>query len=607
MRHIHFTITFAILLIATICQGQNGVSYYNINPSKTLSYEDSIGRYGHLISTEILLSQFAYEEIDSNAVWTLHLSAALAKSISLQLTEVNLATNGVLLFADGNQTIVHGNLLATIPSSLREFATPMVEADTAFLQYSQPISSDHNPHLNVKNAIYGFRKPSEVYNEEKTGFGSASNCIPDAICEQASWCDQINSVGIIHSGGQAFCSGALITTSSQDKQPYFLTAKHCVDGQNTAFWVIYFNYQSESCDPSVDGRFLYYIAGAQLRAEHQRADYALLEFYAPVPYSYNPYFAGWTSTANKPNSGAIIHHARGDVKKISTYSEKPKKYNWNHDYISPSDNGSGTPKIRVWQVSNFDEGGIQGVSSGGPLFNENGQIVGNVSGIGADANDPVCTREDNYFGRFRKMMFYGARSYLDNIPLTSYVAISGISYEPCPNNRSLSGYITNGYHKADEYIYTTGTALALAGSETFIEAGSRVHLNPGFHAKYNAKTHIHIKPCASACVNLKNREQETILAKDTSRIESIGDNLIKNDGIKVFPNPSNSVMTVQWKANQFQHLVLVNAMGQIVFSKNIESNDQNIKLDVTQFPPGIYIVKCSGIHSSEFQSLVILR
>jgi len=593
-----FCISVLLTLIFSISLAQSGKNYLDIHPPKNKSYTDSLYRFGHEIEVSRSISEFDYSNDGKVQKWTCRIAATGATLTSLMLNDLDLSLNGELFFYSSDLKTYHGGFKEEIQSGRTELGLPIILSDSVIIEYRQPLNDNHAPNLSLFKVIYGFKELGEVVTEEKNGFGSSGNCQINALCEQSGWCNQINSVGVIFNGGMADCSGALINNSDNDLTPYFLTAEHCVWG-NPAYWVVYFNYQSESCDPSVDGRLIYYLSGLQLRASHEKTDYALLEFYSDVPYSYNPFFSGWSAGSAKPESGAAIHHPRGDVKKISLYSEKPSRVLYDADEGDPSNT-----KVKTWEV-NFDSGTSESGSSGCPLFNENGRIVGQLTGYGDPPGTLACDREKHMFGRFKQTMNRGARAYLDP-GLIKETTIAGKTPDQCPSNRTLTSYVTNGYHKASDYITTSGTTLALPGSDVFIEAGSRVFLNPGFHAKSNSNAHIRIKPCSLSCANYKNFSEEVIDEADSIEFDKTME-LTSPALLKVFPNPSNAMANIQFSANQFEYLVLINSLGQIVFCKNLESNDENIQLNLAQFPQGIYTVRCSGINLTAFQSLVIMR
>lgn len=104
-------------------------------------------------------------------------------------------------------------------------------------------------------------------------------------------------------------------------------------------------------------------------ASWEPSDFALLELQEKIPSSYNAYLSGWDLSNQAPSDVVCVHHPSGDVKKISyykgatvpsSYSEAPKTYHW---------------KILKWTRGTTEEG-----SSGSPLFNNRGLIVGHLHG-----------------------------------------------------------------------------------------------------------------------------------------------------------------------------------------------------------------------------------
>jgi hypothetical protein len=66
--------------------------------------------------------------------------------------------------------------------------------------------------------------------------------------------------------------------------------------------------------------------------------------------------------------------------------------------------------------------------------------------------------------------------------------------------------------------------------------------------------------------------------------------------IFLFPNPASSELTVKWlfpvRKNENSLLKIFDMMGRIVYQKQIASEKtQQIKLDVSQFPSGLYVLQ----------------
>ncbi|MCB0835686.1 MAG: PKD domain-containing protein [Bacteroidetes bacterium] len=229
-------------------------------------------------------------------------------------------------------------------------------------------------------------------------------------------------------------SGVLINNTSEDKTPYILTAAHTIWKQTQADnLMVFFNHELDQNGAfSPDGMFM---IGANLIATSSEYDFSLLQLKHTPPLSANPYFAGWDKSTNTPNTAAVIHHPRQDLKKISIeYSSittgaflripTPPSYStyWKFDY---------------WKINGFDFGGIQPSSSGSPMFDGNKNIVGITAGI----NTPYCSPDGQkyYATKFSKAWNSGIfnteklKPWLDPAPGTNQQQLNG-RYFDCPNN-----------------------------------------------------------------------------------------------------------------------------------------------------------------------------
>ena len=102
-------------------------------------------------------------------------------------------------------------------------------------------------------------------------------------------------------------------------------------------------------------------------------DFALFEVIEKIPQSYNAYLSGWD--ANLPNLSVSdlfggIHHPSGDVKKISLYSGKLQLSSWSE----------GPSKNYHLVIPKWSRGVTEPGSSGSPLFNSKGYLIGQLHG-----------------------------------------------------------------------------------------------------------------------------------------------------------------------------------------------------------------------------------
>src|SRR5690606_24937708 len=221
-------------------------------------------------------------------------------------------------------------------------------------------------------------------------FGDAETCHPNSNCsEGTNKSDQRRSVvKIIVVDGElmGLCSGALINNTAQDCKNYILSAQHCgagVSTSNMGQWKFYFNWESPNCpNPTyqeamaLDDQTL---TGCVKRASSGNitdvttSDFLLLELSSAIPSTYNVYYAGWDRSTTAPSNGLSFHHPKGDIKKVSTFNNAATNSSWNGQ-------PSGTHWEVRWNSTANGHGVTEGGSSGSPLFNTAGRIVGDLTG-----------------------------------------------------------------------------------------------------------------------------------------------------------------------------------------------------------------------------------
>ena len=169
-----------------------------------------------------------------------------------------------------------------------------------------------------------------------------------------NWENEVRSVAmILTSGGSRLCTGSLINNVRQDLTPYFLTANHCLGGDQS--WIFMFNYESPGCT-NQNGPTYMTVQGSTRLVNSSTSDVALLLLDETPPLDYEVHYAGWDASGNTPSTPVGIHHPSGDIKKIS------------FDYNNASNAGN------YWDVNNWEDGTTEPGSSGSPLFDGNTQL-----------------------------------------------------------------------------------------------------------------------------------------------------------------------------------------------------------------------------------------
>lgn len=324
-------------------------------------------------------------------LWRLKVNSKNALTLNFFLKDVKIP--------EGNQLFVYNEDKSFILGSFTEnhlyeeqLGTELIPGETAIVEYYVAPQNQNHPHsLTIEMIGHGYRTVEEFQNK---AFGSSGSCNMNVNCPDGSnWTNQRNSVAMLVQGGvngSGFCTGSLINNTANDGKPYFLTANHCYS--NPAQWVFRFNWQSANCpNPSSSPTNFNSLSGATLRARRAASDFCLVEITGglnngTIPANFNPYFSGWDIATTGHTTAVGIHHPAGDIKKISFDDNAPTVSNYNG--IS-----NNTWRV-VWDRNTTTEGG----SSGSPLFNQNGRIIGQLWGGSASCSN--LAGPDYYGGLF---------------------------------------------------------------------------------------------------------------------------------------------------------------------------------------------------------------
>jgi PKD repeat protein len=123
------------------------------------------------------------------------------------------------------------------------------------------------------------------------------------------------------------------------------------------------------------------------------SDFKLIRLDQKLPESYNPYFAGWSRSDLASETGVGIHHPRGAPKKISTYINPLVS----SDYSSTGQNPDGMYWRVVWSETENGHGVTEGGSSGSPILDYTGKIIGTLTGGAASCSN---LSGPDFYGKF---------------------------------------------------------------------------------------------------------------------------------------------------------------------------------------------------------------
>ncbi len=349
---------------------------------------------------------------NKDRVWRLAVHVPDAPATSLYYENFYIPEGAVLYVYNAEKTQLIGSFGAHNNNESKMFATEIIYTSDCVIEYYEPANVKQKGSFTITGIANVYNAPEppayiKLQNPKCCGFGTSGTCNVNVNCpEGAAWTNQRNSVARIlikNGASQGYCSGALINNVAQNCKNYFLTANHCgaaVTAADKNQWVFYFNYQSAGCSNGASEPGSNTITGCTMRSSASNgansnvfgSDFLLVEFNNTIPAAYNVYYAGFDASGTGSNSGVGIHHPAGDIKKVSTYSaaltsrryyaQLPDNSHWQANWVATVTNHSIT------------EGG----SSGSPLFNSAGRIVGKLSG-GPSSCGAVAADKNDYYGK----------------------------------------------------------------------------------------------------------------------------------------------------------------------------------------------------------------
>ncbi len=341
----------------------------------------------------------SFTSYDGINVWRISIKSPGAKALILYFDKYHLPEEGRLFIYNPQRTQLLGSFTSLNNNALSTFATSLVYGDEVTLEYNAPAHLPL-PELHISEVGHAYRGISGV-----SGFGGSGPCEVNVNCsEGGNWQKQKRGVARItvkKGGSSVWCTGSLVDNTRHDGKPYVLTADHCGKGAtetDLSQWIFYFNYEGVGCPDPTKEPTLNSLTGATLvshggNAGSNGSDFFMVLLNSDIPGAYNVYYNGWSRETTEPSpSGTGIHHPQGDVKKISTYTSELQPAHW-----------IGNPALAHWRVywsgTPNGHGTTEGGSSGSPLFNDQGLLVGTLTG-GDSSCDSMSLNLPDYYGMF---------------------------------------------------------------------------------------------------------------------------------------------------------------------------------------------------------------
>lgn len=333
---------------------------------------------------------------NGDRVWRIHYVSKGAKTINFLFSDYYMPKGANVYLYNSDRSDLLGAYDAGQNNDERVLGTWMVTGDDIWIEYYEPAAVAGSGKLEIFKVVHGYRTVGNFTKSPDQDLNVSGNCNYDVDCfmEGINDLKDINkkAVGLIIVNNSSFCTGALINNVTNDGTPYFLTANHCYAG-NLSQWAFRFNWISPNpvCaqnTPSTTNAPNYYqtLSGAELKAKRGKTDFLLLKITTTIPSNWNVAWAGWSRSEVPPASTFGIHHPSGDIMKVC------------RDLQSPTiDNSEGQ---FMWNVNSWDYGVTEGGSSGSPLFDNSGRIIGQLYGGASECNGLVNNGGFDVYGRF---------------------------------------------------------------------------------------------------------------------------------------------------------------------------------------------------------------
>lgn len=353
-------------------------------------------------------------------VWTAVARSHKATALRLHFTGFDLP-KGAEVYVYNDKGQAYGPYTGKGPLSSGEFWTNTVNGSAVYLQvhYNGSMQAKNLRGLGFEVADIAHLGPRFLLPRYtgKSANGKAfcsynASCVENASCYSSSDWGAIDQArgGVAHiqfvSGPYVYiCSGGLLNDTDDSGQiPYFLTANHCVSKDSEAssleaFW----QYASScgSCNDSLGS--VPSTLGAAILESNSTSDYTLMQLDEQPPTG--SVFMGWTSEEVAFTDGYGLY-------RISHPQGAPQAYS-EHD-VDTSKGTCRTWPRGDWIYSHDQVGATEGGSSGSPVLNASGQVVGQLSGACGTNTGDVCDTQNNATVDGALAAYYSTvASYLD--------------------------------------------------------------------------------------------------------------------------------------------------------------------------------------------------
>jgi len=516
---------------------------------------------------------------DGSFVWRVKIHMPKSLGIGLYFDTYQLPQGVEMFVYNENKKHIKGTYSSLENLEDKMFATDPVQGEIAYLELNiapQVNIDEIELHVNevasyfrgaLRELYYYADEAADDYDvlapDDNLFFKKSSACMINARCEEGSGFDNQRKSTVhtlIKSGGYVYtCSGSMINNAANDPDVqcvrYILTASHC-EGSNAtgaagvfSQYIFRFNYESTTCANPTSAPVANSVTGAQFIS---RSNYTTAMEGDPSKIK-GDFLLMKVLTPISSSWGVVLSGYKANLPTTSVTA--PKKFMGFHHpagdikkltvYRSLTNFSLGAAGTH-WQVL-AESGYSAGGSSGSALYDENGRIIGVASvAINGYMTPTEClvAADGSDASRTSRDLKYSKLSYCWNNP-----------GDTDADNRKLKPWLD-----------PTGTGIMQTDAVT------------------------------SSCMPLSTTSVEEPIS-------------VFDAGFNIYPNPSqDGLFEMNIAITTPSHYVIdvMDITGRTVLKNTYDNlGSQIIKLDLSNVPNGIYMVRLSNEYGSTTQKVSI--
>jgi len=329
--------------------------------------------YADILSVAIGVADGKISSSSAGKVWALRISIPNALNIGLVFNSFDLSPTAEMYIFNDQKTIMDSCIKKNNFTVSNTIGISPFGGDNITIYIVEPNNSgDFKSSISINKIEVGFKEIGGF--KDGTLMREASTlCNPTVMCRPYMM-NSARAVARFSSNGFAG-TGTLINNEYNNGKAYFLTAFHVLDADENDVLDpseiaalsgarFLFQFWRNNCLSSVNDLGIQF-TGAILKASSKETDVVVLELTNPPGVGDGVNYAGWNRQTTPPAdySSYILHHPNGEDMRI-TDTRDVGDWFWGNKF---------------W-TAHYAEGVVSPGSSGAGLFNQYGQVVGQLRG-----------------------------------------------------------------------------------------------------------------------------------------------------------------------------------------------------------------------------------